>query len=202
MIIGSPCAPGTAYGCTNVLVDARATVDGSTYVTYSCDGGVFAAIGVELAAEHGEGAWIGLLEEPEWGSVAEPPTRSVIASIPQVANTYRYIDVLAGPMFSHVGGTNEHGVCIAETTLVGARPELANDLGWLAPFSVQAERSLMTLALQRARTAREAVLLIGDLAETYGYHSPFPVDGEQLAIGDADEVWSMEIFGPGPDWFP
>ena len=60
----------------------------------------------------------------------------------------------------------------------------------------------MTLALQRARSAREAIQIIGALAQAYGYHSPFPVDGEQLAIGDGTETWTMEIFGPGPDWTP
>ena len=60
----------------------------------------------------------------------------------------------------------------------------------------------MSLVLQRATTAREAIRIIGELAETYGYHSTYPLDGEHLAIGDPNEVWSMEVFGPGPDWRP
>ena len=52
------------------------------------------------------------------------------------------------------------------------------------------------------RTAREAIRVIGALAEEYGCHSSFPIDGEQLAIGDGAEIWTMEIFGPGPDWTP
>lgn len=190
-----------ASGCTNLLVDSDATVDGSTYVTYSCDGGVFAAIRV-VSASHHDDPWIDLFEEPRWESGAPVSSSQPIGSIPQVRDTYRYLDVLAGPTFSHVGGMNEHGVSIAETTLVGGRSTLSNPLGWMAPFAVQPERSLMTIALARARSARDAVLLIGRLAETYGYHSPFPIDGEQLAIGDGGEVWSMEIFGPGPDWSP
>ena len=189
-----------ALACTNVLIGRYATADHSTYITYSCDSCVYSAIRIEPAAQPSGGS-ITLYEEPGWG---ETPTGSpaVLGSIPQVQQTYRYIDILTGPMFAHIGGMNEHGVSVAESTIYGARNELANSKGWLSAFSTQPTRALMSLALQRAQTAREAIATIGTLAEAYGYHSLFSPDGEQLAIADTREVWSMEIFGPGPDWSP
>ena len=191
----------SATACTNLLVDDEATADGSTYVTYSCDGGIFAAVRIAPEATYAEGATATIFaDSPFYGGDAV--NREVLGTIPQTSRTHRYLDILAGPTYVHVGGMNEHGVSIAETTIGGSRSELTNGHGLLAPFSACPERSLMTLALQRAHTAREAVELIGTMAEEYGYSSPFPVDGEQLAIGDSTEVWSMEIFGPGSDWRP
>jgi dipeptidase len=189
-----------ASACTTLLVGSAATTDGSTFVTYSCDGGIFAALRIQPAEDHAPGSTVTIYADPQFYDPAAPPAVVALGSIPQVLHTFRYLDALAGPTYTHVGGMNEHGVSISETTLVAARPELSNPRGLLAPFSACPERSLMTLALQRARTAREAILVIGSLAETYGYSSPFPIDGEQLAISDGIEVWSMEIFGPGAAW--
>jgi len=188
--------------CTNLLVGPDASSIGSTFVTYSCDGGVFSAIRIEPARIHAPGSFVDILGEPPFGTLQDAALAEVIGTVPQPLRTARYLDVLAGPAYAHVGGMNEYGVAIAETTLLGAREELTNPLGLLAPFAGQPERSLMTLALQRATTAREAVTIIGSLAEEYGYHSLYPLDGEQFAISDGREVWSMEIFGPGPDWTP
>lgn len=189
------------FACTSLLVSPGATEDGSSFVTYSCDGGIFAAVTIIPGATHPEGAEVTIYDETTFlsGSALEAPA---LGTLPQANETFRYLDAMAGPTYSHIGGMNEHGVSVAETTLVDVRPELANPYGLLAPFSTCAGRSLMTLALQRARTARDAVLLIGDLAETYGYSSPYPVDGEQISIADGREAWSMEIFGPGGKWRP
>jgi dipeptidase len=197
LIAASP----VATACTSLLVSRDATVDGSTFVTYSCDGGVFAAVRVVEGASHGPAETTTIFADPEPYAPSALPSVE-LGMIPQVPETYRYLDAIAGPTYVHIGGMNEHGVSVAETTLAAARPELKNPRGLLAPFSSCPERSLMTLALQRARTAREAVLLIGALAQEHGYSSPFPIDGEQLAIADGEEVWSMEIFGPGTSWRP
>ena len=192
----------TALPCTTLLVDEEATADGSTFVTYSCDGGIFAGIRVVPSATHAPGSSAFLFDDVDFFESTAIAKPEPLGSIPQIASTYRYLDTLAGPALWHLGGMNEHGLAIAETTLGGTRPELANPHGLLAPFSACPERSLMTLALQRARTAREAIHVIGELAEMHGYHSTFPMDGEQFAISDGLEVWSMEILGPGPDWRP
>jgi dipeptidase len=82
---------------------------------------------------------------------------------------------------------NEHQVAIGETTFDG-RMELENPDGLLHYWT------LMQLALQRSKTAREAVMTIGDLVDEYGYRST----GESISIADKEEAWLMEIIGPGP----
>jgi len=187
--------------CTNLLVAAGASADGGTVLTYSCDGGIFAGVRIEPSQTYASETESIIRGAPGFFA-SDAPTPRVLGRIPQVESTYRYIDVLGGPGGTHIGGMNANGLCIAETTLAGTRPELSNPRAMLAPFSVWPERALMSLALQRARTAREAVQIIGTLAETYGYGSSFPIEGEQLAISDGTEVWTLEIFGPGPDWRP
>lgn len=188
--------------CTNVLVTPGAAAQRGTFVTYSCDGGVFAAVDVVPGGAHPTGASLGILADAAYGSGGPRVVPAELGHIPQVDMTYRCVGVRGGADLYHIGGINEHGVAIAETTLVGTRPELRNDCGWMAPFSACAARSLMSLALARAATAREAICIIGDLAERYGYSSPFPIDGEQFAIADGVEAWSMEIFGVGSRWTP
>ena len=95
--------------------------------------------------------------------------------IPQVANTYQ-----------RVGNMNEHQLIIAETTY-GGRSELFDSTG------VMDYGSLIYIALERTRTAREAIKVIVDLANTYGYYS----SGESFSIADKDEVWVMDLIGKG-----
>lgn len=98
----------------------------------------------------------------------------LLGEIPEIAHTY-----------ATIGNMNEHGLTISESTW-GGRPELAGsgtiDYG-----------SLIYITLQRARTAREAVKIMTDLVKDYGYAS----EGESFSIGDADEVWVMEMIGKG-----
>jgi dipeptidase len=54
--------------------------------------------------------------------------------------------------------------------------------------------ALMMLTLQRARTAREAIKIVDELAREYGYRS----SGETFSIADPDEAWIMELIGKGP----
>jgi len=98
------------------------------------------------------------------------------AKIPQVPHTYKTIGILM----------NEHQLSLAETTF-GGRPELANPEGLLD------YPHLMKLALERARTAREAIQVITQLAEEYGYCGP----GESISIADTKEAWILEIVGAG-----
>ncbi len=191
-----------AAACTNVLVTPGASATGSSFTTYSCDGGVFAAVDIVEGGAHEPGAWLDLVADPTYEEGDRTPERALLGMIPQVPRTYRYVDVRGGVGFYHIGGVNECGVSIAESSLVGGRTELECERGSMAPFSACAARSLMGLALARAATARDAIRVIGSLAENYGYASPFPVDGEQFAISDGREAWSMEIFGPGADWVP
>ena len=88
--------------------------------------------------------------------------------------------------FSVVGNMNEHQVAIGETTY-GGRHELVDTTG-IVDYG-----SLMYITLQRARTAREAIKIMGELVEKYGYHS----SGESFSIADPNEVWIMEMIGKG-----
>ncbi len=86
-----------------------------------------------------------------------------------------------------VGYINEHQVAIGETTF-GGRRELSNREGLLS------YPALMQLAFERAKTAREAIKVMTDLVEEYGYRS----SGESFSIGDKEEAWILEMIGPGP----
>ncbi len=99
----------------------------------------------------------------------------VRAKIPQPAHTYAVTGIM-----------NEHQLAIGETTFDG-REELENGDGGIAYWT------LMQLALQRARTAREAITVMTDLVAEYGYRST----GESFSIADPHEAWIMEMIGPG-----
>jgi len=89
--------------------------------------------------------------------------------------------------YAVVGYINEHQVAIGETTF-GGRRELTNREGLLS------YPALMQLALERSRTAREAIQVMTDLVDEYGYRS----SGESFSIGDKEEAWILEMIGPGP----
>ncbi|MBN2135844.1 MAG: C69 family dipeptidase [Acidobacteria bacterium] len=158
----------TIFGCTNFLITRGASADGSTMITYSADSHVlYGELYFWPAKDYPEGA---MLDVYEWD------TGEFRGKIKQVRHTY-----------SVVGLMNEHQVSIGETTY-GGRHELGN------PEAIMDYGSLMFIALQRSKTAREAIQVIADLCDEYGYYS----EGESLSIMDKNEVWIMEIIGKGP----
>ncbi|OQY04071.1 MAG: hypothetical protein B6I20_03755 [Bacteroidetes bacterium 4572_117] len=96
--------------------------------------------------------------------------------ITQVAHTYARLGF-------HM---NEFQVSIGETTFTG-REELWSKNNFLKYWH------LMDLALQRAKTAREAIKVIAGLVEEYGYGS----EGESFSIADPNEAWILEMVGNG-----
>lgn len=188
-------------GCTNILVGKEATVDGSVIGTYSCDGAIYAKTVVVPGATYKEGTTIPIYYRPysrNYSQYIDNLTKEIkLGEIPQAAETYRYISHLVYYDEQNCGGVNEYGVSIGETT-IGGNITLINPNGWMYAYSNYANSSLMTLGLQRAKTAREAVKIIGTLAEKYGYAQ----SGEHLTITDKNEAWAMEIFGSGEDWTP
>ncbi|MBU1010748.1 MAG: C69 family dipeptidase [Bacteroidetes bacterium] len=159
--------PGQLLACTNYLITKGASVDGSTMVTYAADSHIrYGELYFRPAADWPAGSMITIYDR----GTAEPLTQ-----IPQPAHTYQTI-----------GFMNEHQVSVGETTF-GGRSELQDSTG-LIDYG-----SLMFLALQRAKTAREAIKVIADLMDTYGYAS----SGESFSIGDPNEVWIMELIGKG-----
>jgi len=153
------------YACTNLLVTKGASADGSVMITYTCDGEFHPHLEYTPAADNEEDS----LEITDWGG-------NVRGKIHQVPHIYAVVDLM-----------NEHQLAISETTFTG-REELQDTLGLLHYWD------LMTLALQRAKTAREAIEVMTDLVKKYGYRST----GESFSIADTDEAWIMEMNGMGP----
>ncbi|MBR5099933.1 MAG: C69 family dipeptidase [Bacteroidales bacterium] len=157
-----------AFACTNLIVGKKASVDGSVMCTYNCDGFGFASpLTMSAPGRHAEGE---LITIRGWG--------------PQTAE--RFISE-APYTYGVVGLMNENQVAIVETTWDGRR-ELMNREGYLDYFT------LMNLALQRSTTAREAIVVMHELVQEYGYSA----SGESFAVCDKDEAWIMELIGKGP----
>lgn len=156
-----------SFACTNLLVGKAASTDGSTIVSYAGDNFIrYGELFRYPAAVHPIGAMRNIYD---YGS------GKLLGQIPEARQTY-----------SVIGHTNEFQVTIGETTF-GGRPELTDTLGTID------YGSLIFIALQRSRTAREAIRVMTTLAAQYGYCS----GGESFSIADANEVWIMEMMGKG-----
>ena len=158
-----------ADACTNVIITRGASTDGSSIVSYAADSHVlYGELYFHPAAKWKAGA---MLPITEWDTYR--PT----GQIPQVAQT-----------FQTMGNMNQHQLIIAETTW-GGREEQVNEDG------VMDYGSLIYVTLQRARTAREAISTIVELANSYGY----PSEGETFSIADTEEAWIMDLVGKGKE---
>ena len=156
----------TAFACTNFIVTKGASTDGSVMVTYAADSHQLYGA---LYKHNGGKQKAKMLAVNEWD------TGRYLGLIEQVPTTY-----------STVSNMNEHSLIITETTY-GGRHELEDKQG------IMDYGSLIYIALQRAKTAREAIQVIVDLANTYGYAS----SGESFSIADKNEAWIMELIGKG-----
>jgi dipeptidase len=154
--------------CTNFIFTKGATTDGSVIITYSADSHtLYGELYYRPAADYPEGAMVDVIE---WD------TGKKLGQIPQVRHTY-----------SVVGNMNEHQLAIGETTY-GGRDELQHQKEATVDYG-----TLIYFGLQRAKTAREAIKVFGDLVEKYGYAS----EGESFSISDANEAWILEMIGKG-----
>ena len=157
-----------AFACTNFIVGKAASTGGQTMITYAADSyGLFGFLRYQPAANHEPGS---MRKVVDWDSNKQ------LCEIPEVAHTY-----------SVIGNMNEHQVTIGETTY-GGRLELMDSTG-LIDYG-----SMIYIALERSRTAREALACMTDLVAKYGYAS----EGESFSIADPDEVWLLELIGKGP----
>lgn len=167
-ILAVVAAIGVADACTNFLVGKDASADGSVFVTYSADSyWLFGALYHYPAAVYPAGTKL---------AVNEWDTGKYLGEIEQATQTYNVI-----------GNMNEHQLTIGETTFTG-REELIDTTG-IIDYG-----SLIYITLQRARTAREAIVTMVGLVEKYGYYS----SGESFSIADPNEIWIMELIGKGP----
>ncbi|HNR39858.1 MAG TPA: C69 family dipeptidase [Acidobacteriota bacterium] len=165
--VGLAWAPVPA--CTNFIVTKGASADGSVMITYSADSHtLYGQLNFIPGGRHIEGSLIDVIDDD---------SQKYVGKIRQVAET-----------FTVVGLMNEHQVAIGETTY-GGREELVDPKGGID------YTSLMNVALQRARTAREAVRIMGALVAEYGYFS----SGETFSISDPQEAWIMDMIGKGKE---
>ena len=154
--------------CTNLLISKGASVSNSTSITYAADSHeLYGELYFWPASDYPDGE---MLKVYEWD------TGKYLGEIKQVKHTYQV-----------VGNMNEHQVAIGETTFTG-RTEL-QDTTAIIDYG-----SLIYIALQRAKTARDAINIMDNLVTEYGYCST----GESFSIADPNEVWIMEIIGKGP----
>ena len=158
-------------GCTNLIAGKKATTDGSVMITYAADShNLYGELTHTPAAKHAPG---------EMRKIVEWDTNKPLGEIPQPAETYNV-----------VGNMNEHQVAIGETTW-GGHEELWDTTG----NSIIDYGSLIQIALERSKSAREAIKVMTDLVDEYGYAS----EGESFSIADKDEVWVLEMIGKGAE---
>ena len=161
-------AASYASACTNFIVGKDASVDGSVICTYTADDyGMFIGLQHFPAGTHKKG---------EMRDVVDWDTHVYHGQIPEAPVTYTVN-----------GNINEYQVTIGETTC-GGREEMID------PQGIIDYGSLIHIALQRSKTAREAIKVMTTLAQTYGYCS----SGESFTICDPNEPWIMEMLGKGP----
>lgn len=162
-------AGNRSEACTNVIVTRGASADGSCLVSYAADSHwLYGELYFKPQADWATGS---KLKVCDWDS------GKYLGEIEQVQHTYKTI-----------GNMNEHQLIIAETTF-GGRHGLNN------PDAIMDYGSLIYITLQRARTAREAIRLMDELTQKYGYYS----EGESFSIADKEEAWIMEMVGKGAD---
>jgi len=191
-----------AWACTVTFTGKKASADGSVMVSHSDDGLSDARLIYVPAMEHKPGSLrpvfyshSALGFKPHWGAsethriatrdrgpgyqTTDVPPSIPLGYIPQVPHTYAYFDANYGMM-------NEHQLSIGECTdkaKVHPEPEAGKRLFYSAELS--------RVALERCKTAREAILLMGELIEKYGYYGT----GETLVVADKKEGWVMEMCG-------
>ena len=167
-------------GCTSIIVGRLASVDGSTMTSHSCDSNTDRTwINVVPHKKHKKGDMAVVYFQAKRAKGPDHPDRLPKGKIPQVAETYAYINT-AYPVM------NEYQLAIGETTFGGKR-DLKSDVGVIdCP-------ELYRLVLERAKTAREAIKVADELTKEHGY-----IDvGECFTFADTKETWHFEILGPG-----
>jgi|TARA_B110000093_G_scaffold132972_1_gene142335 dipeptidase len=142
--------------CTNVLVSAGASLDGSPLLAYNADSGsLYGSVGLFPAKTHTPNT---TREVWSWDDAV------FLGTIPEAETTYNVI-----------GNANQFGLVIGETTF-GGLPELdCHDSGGVMDYG-----SLIWITLQRCKTCDCAITTIDDLVQTHGYAS----DGESFSCVD------------------
>ncbi len=172
---------GVPEGCTSVTVGKKASFDGSVMTSHTDDSHRTRSwMDIRPAKKNKAGSKMTMYKRVASDSLDMPTyAHKPIGEIPQIENTYQYINTAYASL-------NEHQLAIGESTF-GGRDELQSDAGL-----IDCQR-LCIIMLERCTTARQAITLSGELLEKYGWNDV----GECLTIADPVEVWHLEIVGPG-----
>lgn len=175
-----PDGPGYGENCTTIMVGRLASTDGSVMTSHTCDGNYRTWLEIYPHQKHDKGTmhpvYWGMLHTEQKGDMTNVTKKG---EIPEAEETYAFLNTAYPCM-------NEKQLAIGETTIYG-RKELINEEGM---FLIE---ELEKIALQRCTTARQAIAMIGGLAEEYGYGDL----AECITIADPKEVWQFEIAGTG-----
>lgn len=153
----------TSQACTDFIFTKGATKDGSTIITYMADSyGLYGELFYHHPTQYPAGSNINLY----WKD-GKPQI-----SLPQVDNPYNVVAYI-----------NEHQVAMGESTFTGRRecwatPQVGIDYG-----------TLIWIVLQRVTSAREAIVVMTQLLDKYGYCN----NGESFSICDTGEAWILEL---------
>ena len=180
-----------SYSCTDIIVGKNASADGSVITSHTgaapeCRVHVVPAMDFPIGAM--ANVYYGLQDVTKpFGTYGK-----VIGQIPQARHTYKYFH--SG--YSHM---NEYQLAIGESTM-SQKDELmvSHETG----KQIMTIEQAMVFALQRCKTAREAVILIGSLVDEWGFLPSCGPESEALCIADPNEAWVFEVFSVGPDWEP
>jgi dipeptidase len=172
---------GYPDGCTSVMVGKKASRDGSVMTSHTCDSHrTRSSLDIVPAKTYKKGDMVTMCKRTEYDSLAMPTYQYLpVGEIPQVASTHGFINTAYPCM-------NEKQLAIGESTF-GGRASLRSDNGLIDC------QQLVRLMVERCATAREAIRLAGELTRKYGWID----EGECLTIADKNEVWALEIVGPG-----
>lgn len=168
IVAASVLTPAASIACTGLIATPGATADSSSLVTYAADSHtLYGELYHKRGGTHPKGTMRKIVD---WDS-GRP-----LGEIPEAPVTY-----------TRIGNMNEHGLAVTESTW-GGRHELAGS-------GIIDYGSLIFLALERAKTAPEAIKVMTELVKEYGYAS----EGETFTIADPNEVWIMEMIGKGKE---
>lgn len=177
--------------CTVIVAGKKATVDGSVLNSHT-DAGADCRIRVVAGQKYPAGSMAPVYYGIQRVDLPLEENGEILGYIPQVEQTYTYFQ----SAYSHI---NEYQLCIGESTL-SQRPELQVDKG--EGKQIMTVEQAMIFALQRCKTADEALELITSLMEKYGFLPSCGPESECLTLADPEKIWVLELFSVGKNWTP
>lgn len=177
--------------CTVIVAGKKATVDGSVLNSHT-DAGADCRIRVVAGQKYPAGSMAPVYYGIQRVDLPLEENGEILGYIPQMEQTYTYFQ----SAYSHI---NEYQLCIGESTL-SQRPELQVDKG--EGKQIMTVEQAMIFALQRCKTADEALELITSLMEKYGFLPSCGPESECLTLADPEKIWVLELFSVGKNWTP